>query len=209
MEYVLPQINIVAGPMFWDENDPPADNILHARLRAKHHGAAVLTYRPFLKMILDRPRGSQHDPSAVCLHAGPSDGIPTKVLDFAERCIRAMERSTSAFLGMKGQGRLIVTNVWGTSHAQWGNVIVLLGCYRDEILSRFIDEETLKGHVRHVIDFLQSIAQPSSALKQDVRILSYMVKSTGLMTAEELRELGVEDEEPMMEGSSFSSSAST
>lgn len=105
MEYILPQLNVVMGPMIWDSDEAPSDNILHARLRAKFFGAEVLTYRPFLKMILNRPEEKP----------GSSGSIPVRILNVAEKCIYAMQRSTQAFTNI--QGRLIVTNIWGTAHA--------------------------------------------------------------------------------------------
>lgn len=88
----------------WEDGAPPADNILEARLRAKMYGGQVITYRHFLRMVLNSK------------YTHPSMGISKPILAYAEKCIRAMFYSTQAFWGMKG-GRLIVTNVWGTSHA--------------------------------------------------------------------------------------------
>ena len=111
----IPNMKTVAPSMVWQENDPPANEILSARLRAKYYGTEVITYRPFLKMVMNRP-------SRIAQVSGdntattPEEVISSKILDYAKLCIRAMENSTRAFHGMGG-GRLIVTNVWGTAHA--------------------------------------------------------------------------------------------
>lgn len=89
----------------WRDGDPPATNILEARLRAKMYGAQVITCRPFLRMVLN----SQYE--------GTGDmAILEPIMEYARKCIRAMFYSVRAFWGIKG-GRLVVTNVWGTSHA--------------------------------------------------------------------------------------------
>jgi hypothetical protein len=99
---------MIPPTMRWSENEPPPNDILAARLRAKFHGAEVITYRPFLKMVLNRP-------SALSLDVPPEE-ISPKIMNYSRLCIRAMVDSTRAFHGM-GEGRLIVTNVWGTAHA--------------------------------------------------------------------------------------------
>ncbi|KFZ17341.1 hypothetical protein V501_01777 [Pseudogymnoascus sp. VKM F-4519 (FW-2642)] len=89
----------------WRDGDPPATNILEARLRAKMYGAQVITCRPFLRMVLN----SQYE--------GTGDvAISEPIMEYARKCIRAMFYSVQAFWGIKG-GRLVVANVWGTSHA--------------------------------------------------------------------------------------------
>jgi len=104
----IPNMNAVAPSMVWSETDPPANDILSARLRAKYYGTEVITYRPFLKMVMNRP--SRIDNTL------PPEDISPKIMNYTKLCIRAMENSTKAFHGMEG-GRLIVTNVWGTAHA--------------------------------------------------------------------------------------------
>lgn len=99
---------VIPKTMWWEENDAPPKDILAARLRAKFYGAANITYRPFLMMVINRP--SKFDPHA------PVENIPQRVLSYAKDCISALINSTKSFWGMT-QGRLIVTNVWGTVHA--------------------------------------------------------------------------------------------
>ena len=51
----IPNMKVVAPSMVWSENDPPAADILSACLRAKYYDTEVITYRPFLKMVMNRP----------------------------------------------------------------------------------------------------------------------------------------------------------
>ncbi len=102
--------------MVWDESDPPANDILAARLRAKYYGVEVITYRPFLKMVMNRPSRVTKRSDGTLDTSIPPENISPKILNYSKLCIKALENSTKAFHGMEG-GRLIVTNVWGTAHA--------------------------------------------------------------------------------------------
>ncbi|KFY42362.1 hypothetical protein V494_02450 [Pseudogymnoascus sp. VKM F-4513 (FW-928)] len=78
----------------WGENDPPSEDILEARLRAKMYGAEVITTRHFLRMVLNSP-----------YDGGKNVQISAPIMGFAQQCIRAMFHSAQAFWGVK-QGRL-------------------------------------------------------------------------------------------------------
>lgn len=108
IDTILEDLKSVIKPipnLMWDEKDPPSSNILEARLRAKRYGAEVIATRHFLRMVLNsRYEESRNEP------------ISAPIMDYARKCIRAMFHSAQAFWGIQG-GRLVVTNVWGTSHA--------------------------------------------------------------------------------------------
>lgn len=111
----IPKMATVAPSMVWKPDDPPSNDILSARLRAKYYGTEVITYRPFLKMVMNRPWWiAQSSTSDSPLPE--EQEISPKILEYAKLCIRSMENSTRAFHNM-GRERLIVTNVWGTAHA--------------------------------------------------------------------------------------------
>lgn len=108
-------------------NDPPAGDILSARLRAKYWGAQVITYRPFVRQILELnfqktvgpdspmpPSDFRSDVSVPVI--GPDNGIPPEMIEYAVKGVRALIESTRAFHGLK-EKRFIITNVFGTSHA--------------------------------------------------------------------------------------------
>jgi hypothetical protein len=129
-------MNWCAPSLKFAESDPPADNILAARLRAKYWGAQVITYRPFIKQILQFSHNVAHTPGAdhgdQALHfsefrervtapqihpdAKVVTDINPKVIEYANLGIRALISSTQAFHGVDNQ-RLIITNVFGTAHA--------------------------------------------------------------------------------------------
>src|SRR5450432_4141243 len=98
----IPTMSTVAPSMVWSDSDPPANDILAARLRAKYYGTENITYRPFLKMVMNRPswlaRGCREDrpPSSI-----PLEDISPKIMNYSKLCIRALENSTRAFHGME------------------------------------------------------------------------------------------------------------
>jgi hypothetical protein len=120
--------------MRWNDGDPPASDILGARLRAKFYGAQVITYRHFVLKILDYSASKEKNfpidtvntefvdgirvPN-ISRDVSSAEGIDSRVLDYARLCIKALIRSTTAFhgLGDIGRHRPIVTNIWGTAHA--------------------------------------------------------------------------------------------
>jgi hypothetical protein len=113
-EEMLNQIPIIAPNLKWDEKDPPASDMLEARLRAKFYGARVITYRNFVLKILQR---SHESPSNVEFGTDAEIG---RIIQYAKQGIQALIKSTTAFHRVvrdTASDRLIVTNIWGTAHA--------------------------------------------------------------------------------------------
>ncbi|KAI1344892.1 hypothetical protein F5Y15DRAFT_10362 [Xylariaceae sp. FL0016] len=176
----------------WNDSDPLATDILSARLRAKYWGSQVIIYRPFLRMILNNeaqpPTAYQIQPASAAtwdnlgLDAG-SPSVPThfdpRTIDYARLAIEALVESTRAFHGMDPNQRIIVTNVFGTAHAQWGNLLTLAACYKDKLLGRFIDFDTLNTLFARTIKFFSMIAYPSSPLMMDMNILKGLANDLG------------------------------
>lgn len=123
----------VAPSFAFREDDPPADDILAARLRAKYWGAQVITYRPFIRQILQFSHAIRNNLSSPNLPprsefragiiapvirpgARTSGDINPQVVGLAVKGIKALIESTRAFHGL-GDKRLLITNVFGTAHA--------------------------------------------------------------------------------------------
>ncbi|EXA29710.1 hypothetical protein FOVG_18824 [Fusarium oxysporum f. sp. pisi HDV247] len=202
----------VAPSFAFREDDPPADDILAARLRAKYWGAQVITYRPFIRQILQFSHSLKNhasspnfpsvssefrqDITAPAIHpkARTHGDIDPQVVELAKKGIKALIESTRAFHGL-GDKRPIITNVFGTAHAQWGNLLILSAAFRDPILRTYVDEELLRTLFHKTIQFLRQSATATSALLTDMHILE------GLQ-----RDLFSYDPRP---NSSFSSGTST
>lgn len=114
-----------AAYLTFNPNDPPGQDILTARFRAKFWGAHVINYRPYVEDILgwsharehpDEYRKKGYSSQIVPSNATTPSDIPDIVFEFAERGIRALIKSTEAFHGLKDK-RFIITNVFGTAHA--------------------------------------------------------------------------------------------
>jgi len=114
----------------WSDDEPPATDILSARLRAKYYGAHYVCTRPYLDFVLhvkDKVRYGERLED-VCVDAR-GDPRPNELALFRAialmdeddvtaavgRCIRAAVHSTTALDGV--EGKLIVTNPMGTAHA--------------------------------------------------------------------------------------------
>ncbi|PSR78965.1 hypothetical protein BD289DRAFT_376004 [Coniella lustricola] len=161
IEAILSKAKIWADKYHFNRDDPPAEDLLHARFRAKFWGANVITYRPYLENIMrqshsrTRPEGSPIDPA---------------VIECAKKGINALINSTEAFHNVKDR-RFIITNVFGTAHAQWGNLITLAAAYRDPVLGPLVSEDKLRHLFRKTIEFFEVVAQDSSSLAIDLKVL--------------------------------------
>ena len=181
-----------AAPSFaFKESDPPASDILAARLRAKYWGAQVITYRPFIRQLLQFSHNSKHplspnppatsefrsdiDVPRIAPQAKSSSEIHTDIIAYAQKGIKALVESTRAFHGL-GEDRPIITNVFGTAHAQWGNLLVLSAASRDPILKKFVDMQLLEHLFQKTIRFLRQSATSTSSLKIDMHILEGLSK---------------------------------
>jgi hypothetical protein len=119
--------------MKWNDDDPPASGILDARLRGKYYGAKYVFNRPFLDYALHiMPHvvrnnkssiediakdayGNSRDKAYIHIFKAIQQMGDSAIWQAAKRCIDAAMQSTVAFDGI--DGRLIVTNIHGTSHA--------------------------------------------------------------------------------------------
>ncbi|KAF4944737.1 hypothetical protein FSARC_14593 [Fusarium sarcochroum] len=178
----------VAPSFAFREDDQPADDILAARLRAKYWGAQVITYRPFIRQILHFSHSIKNhasspnfpsvssefrqDIAAPVIHpkARTHGDIDPHVVDLAKKGIKALIESTRAFHGL-GDKRPIITNIFGTAHAQWGNLLILSAAFRDPVLHTYVDEELLRTLFHKTIQFLRQSATGTSALRTDMHIL--------------------------------------
>ncbi|KAI1823458.1 hypothetical protein F4861DRAFT_322003 [Xylaria intraflava] len=171
---------------YWnDEDESLPDDFLAARLRAKYWGSQVILYRPFLKLFLspDDEESPYHNEAASPEMMTPVDVNEQNrkcydpiTIQYAELAIHALIQSTRAFHGLDSAQRLIITNVFGTAHAQWGNLLTLSACYKNPILRQFVDPNRLKDLFVRTIAFLRMNAQPSSALQTDMNILIALEK---------------------------------
>lgn len=118
----------------WKDDDPPPQDILNARLRAKYWGARYVINRPFLDYclhIMPHTRDMTVEAAATDGYGHPRDKADIhlfsaiklarqdQIFEASERCIYAAMKSTVAFDGIlfDAGARLVVTNIHGTAHA--------------------------------------------------------------------------------------------
>ncbi|EAW06308.1 putative C6 finger domain protein [Aspergillus clavatus NRRL 1] len=95
--------------------------------------------------------------------------LPTKLRRACKVCIDSAILSTEAFDGV--EGRPIVTNIFGTAHAQFGNMLVLSATYMS-CLSELVDRTVLEKLLKRTIKFLLESRNISPTLRADARILT-------------------------------------
>ncbi|KAL0942837.1 C6 zinc finger domain-containing protein [Colletotrichum truncatum] len=192
LERTLRSLEWTQEELRFSEDDPPAPTLMQARLRAKYWGTQTIIYRPMIKMILDiteklrqQSEGAtpnsdttsglglfaQNDATTFIGHGiGGYNDLSEDVIAYARRGIRALMKSTEAFHNVDSE-RLLVTNIFGTAHAQWGNLLILAAAYRDPFLHQFVDGVHLKTLFARTIKMLSMHAHATSALMVDKKIL--------------------------------------
>ncbi|KAJ6081446.1 hypothetical protein N7499_006320 [Penicillium canescens] len=96
--------------------------------------------------------------------------LPKKLRMACKICIDSAIQSTEAFDGVGGH-RLVVTNIFGTAHAQFGNMLVLSATYMSS-LHELVDAELLERLLRRTVGFLTQSENISPNLRADARILT-------------------------------------
>ncbi|KAJ6123307.1 hypothetical protein N7512_005772 [Penicillium capsulatum] len=95
--------------------------------------------------------------------------LPSKLRRACAVCIESAILSTQAFDGI--EDRLVVTNIFGTAHAQFGNMLVLAATYNSS-LHELVERSTLERLLRRTIKFLLRSRHISPTLRADARILT-------------------------------------
>ncbi|KAJ9319696.1 transcriptional regulator family: Fungal Specific TF [Paecilomyces variotii] len=99
----------------------------------------------------------------------PFKQLPKKLQLACKICIDSAIQSTEAFDGI--QGRPVITNIFGTAHAQFGNMLVLSATYISS-LSELVDRHVLQRLLKRTIDFLLQSRNISPSLRADAEILT-------------------------------------
>ncbi|KAL4916922.1 hypothetical protein BDW62DRAFT_93517 [Aspergillus aurantiobrunneus] len=95
--------------------------------------------------------------------------LPQKLRRACKVCLQSAVRSTEAFDAIKG--RPVVTNIFGTAHAQFGNMLVLSTAYMSH-LADLVNRSELERLLRRTIAFLLRNRNISPTLRADAKILA-------------------------------------
>ncbi|KAL4778400.1 hypothetical protein BJX76DRAFT_144652 [Aspergillus varians] len=95
--------------------------------------------------------------------------LPQKLRRACKVCLVSAVRSTEAFDAIKG--RPVVTNIFGTAHAQFGNMLVLSTAYMSH-LTDLVNRNELERLLRRTIAFLLRNRNISPTLRADAKILA-------------------------------------
>ncbi|EEP76018.1 predicted protein [Uncinocarpus reesii 1704] len=120
---------------------------------------------------IDRWPGDMPPPPRITTSQDPpfERDLDPKLHSACVTCIEAAMQSTIAFDNV--EGRPIVTNIFGTAHAQFGNILVLAATYTSR-LSNFVDRERLRQLIDRTIKFLLRNRHISPSLRRDAEILT-------------------------------------
>ncbi|KIX10658.1 uncharacterized protein Z518_01742 [Rhinocladiella mackenziei CBS 650.93] len=181
----------------WDDNDHESSNINIARMRGKYYGAKYIIWRPAVQYALSQVGGPTGNDQTSESPAGYGQGseltspsvsnliapgrstkeappISQQLLDAAKICIQAAIRSTTVF--DKVPRRLVTTNIFGTAHAQFGNMLVLYATYTSPHpgLSSLVDERILRRLHDRTVSILRENEAISPILAKDLKILEHV-----------------------------------
>ncbi|KAK8154681.1 hypothetical protein IWX90DRAFT_392654 [Phyllosticta citrichinensis] len=178
--------------MRWDDADEPATDMNMARMRAKYYGARYIIARPILHFAIhcnpapaflmkkygytETDESDEPDPTEPLISDDTTKVSWYKVVRACKRCVDSAVQSTIAFDGIQNENmRLIVTNIFGTAHAQFGNCLVL-AAVRRSWMADLIAHERVVALLERTIKFLRRIVPISPTLRVDVAILENTLK---------------------------------
>ncbi|KAF2834864.1 hypothetical protein M501DRAFT_501280 [Patellaria atrata CBS 101060] len=171
----------------WDDNDPPPGGINDARLRAKYYGGKYVATRAILRHAIYEMEEKPHllqrfleDPDALPVPESYTQGKPLTrdeqdlmIIRKCSECIQCAIRSTIAFDGC--QSRIVVTNIFGTAHAQFGNMLVLTATWHSW-LGALVDPDRLEKLNARTISFLSDLVPISPTMRKNILILKELEK---------------------------------
>jgi hypothetical protein len=200
----------VPANLAWDDSAVPSTNRNIACMRAKYYKALYMILRPCLQAAIamdwsPTDRGFQCDPSTyidkrIEVQMIKPNSNQAKILEYACICINAAIRSTIAFdrVGAPENSpyaryestrtqRLVLTNIVGTMHAQFGNVLVLAEVYQSKMYQHLphdilLTHSSLTALFERTISALEEIAPNSPTLRMDLGILQNARKKLFLST---------------------------
>lgn len=170
------------APLCWKSTDPPSCDINAARLRAKYYGARYIIHRPFVYHALhpgstanSSPHGHYAESPKAAEDQGGEDRwdiTPNELEQNCRKCVEAALRSTTAFHAFSPDDmRPIITNVFGTAHAQFGNLLILQAVYQSSVLRGMIPQQVLADLIPKTIHWLHTLTPISPALRRDAIML--------------------------------------
>lgn len=180
----------------WSDTDPQSADINAARMRAKYYCARYLIHRPFLHSAIHSMEPNCTSNAAVQQRSFPASvkhgKVDLEVYEASKICVEAAMKSTTAYDGV--EGRLIVTDIFGTAHAyvlwsfsscldsnteksyrQFGNILVLAATYHAG-LTDLISRHELEMLLNRTLDFLGRWQPISPSLAKDAEILRSVQK---------------------------------
>jgi hypothetical protein len=124
-----------------------------------------------------------------------------EMINLASVCIQAAIQSTIAFDRVGAQEnshyegyrstrteRLVLTNIFGTMHAQYGNMLVLAAVYKSPMYKHLpenspLNHRNLEALFARTIDAIQEIEPNSPTLRVDLEVLRHLRQKLNLRSS--------------------------
>jgi hypothetical protein len=173
----------------WHGDDEPSTKPHVARLRALYHHTLYLTLRPCLQAVLALRWEPNYYGSRLDVEKAGLSSKQMEMFKFACVCIKATVQGTIAFdrVGAPHHSshtkydsmhtqRLVVDNIFGTMHAQFGYMLTLAAVHQTNMSwylpkGIFIEHADLQSLLNRTISKLKEVAPSSPPLQIDVEIL--------------------------------------
>ncbi|KAF2436317.1 hypothetical protein EJ08DRAFT_234591 [Tothia fuscella] len=182
----------------WRDSDPPSNDMLTARIRAKYYGAAYIILRPYLYLALKwdqgdglenfknyadewnkKQQGEENDQlylpdrNITQAQVQADANLMHMFLWCCKKCIQCAINSTLAFDGVADpteNTRPRVTNIHGTATAQFSNILVLVCAYKSW-LSPLVSKEILERLMKRTILLHQGLRPLSPVFDRNYQVL--------------------------------------
>ncbi|KAK1470178.1 hypothetical protein CCUS01_06563 [Colletotrichum cuscutae] len=158
--------------MFWEEDenrkilldtnlkfeveDPPPNDLMEARLRAKFLSVQAAMFRPLIKTVLS-------DKTQLDQAAGAELTVTL------QRGISFIIKGIEAFHGLSDEN--LLGNIFAIAHRQALDLMTLAAIYRSSSLGNLIDGRKLRCLFKRTVGLLEFHSQPGSAMMGDKTVL--------------------------------------
>ncbi|KAL4807006.1 hypothetical protein BDV18DRAFT_111585 [Aspergillus unguis] len=166
---------IIHRPLLWHAihdygpSKDTQDSIIDSPAKFPDSGSILNQMSPSIAPSQGMSPGDLNVPQRKKKPAETYRDLPRNLRRACKECLDSAVKSTIAFDGVKG--RPVVTNIFGTAHAQFGNMLVLSIAYRSPHISELVNRAELERLLRRTMIFLLRNRNISPTLRADAKIL--------------------------------------
>ncbi|KAI1382600.1 uncharacterized protein F4822DRAFT_441018 [Hypoxylon trugodes] len=147
----------------------PETPLAHNTTRYWSSKASLL--QPFLRIFLEK---ENHYDAISVKTMGAEDSLAVQALE-------ALVNSIWAYHAIDSSKQTLITSFLATAPAQRVNLLLLVTCYRDQVLRSFISRERISALFTKTIALFYSMPQPSGQLMADMNIIVSQARDLGFL----------------------------